>query len=61
MIIAAFFAVISVQNRCLGLDAIPQCSFWAAAVSAAAGITGTSAKHTLFSDTAAWNTFLCQL
>ena len=32
-----------------------------AAVSAAAGLTETSAKHTSFSDTAAWNTFLCQL
>ena len=32
-----------------------------AAISAAAGITGASAKHTSLSDTAAWNTFLCQL
>ena len=32
-----------------------------AAISATAGLTETSAKHTSFSDTAAWNTFLCQL
>lgn len=32
-----------------------------AAVSATAGLTETSAKNTSFSDTAAWNTFLCQL
>lgn len=32
-----------------------------ATVSATAGLTETSTKRTSFSDTAAWNTFLCQL
>ena len=31
------------------------------AVSVAVGLIETSAKHTSFSDTAAWYTFLCQL
>lgn len=32
-----------------------------AAIPAFYGLTGTSAKHTSFSDDTAWNTFLCQL